>query len=841
MMVTKDRGLVIIDFGLASDEDAHGASLTMTGDLLGTPAYMSPEQWDAQRIRVDRRSDVYSLGVTLYECLALRRPFQAPSREQLYLEILTKEAPDLHRLNPAVSEDLRVIIACAMEKDADRRYQTALDFAEDLRRLREFEPIRARPVGPVGRLVRWSQRNPAVAALLAMVLLSLTGGILWTTFKNRELSEVNRELSEVNRKLERTTEEARRNAAEAQQNAIEAMGNARRAEAESAAKSLALAREQRALASVSDALNEKASALRELSEVNRELERTREEARWNAVEAQRNATAARENALRVTLSSSDTHLALEREQRALASVSDALKEKASALAEYERMADARRLSNAQRDAEAYWPVHPNLVPKLKAWQTKHEALFASLPDHERALHALRERALPYTEADRARDFGESLAKIPVLEKQGEELSKAVADAKEEPARKQAEEALSKLQSELVRLRAEVSGQKTWSFGEDVDLEFRHEALSALVAGLSAALDPKSGVVASIADRLEQSARIATETVTQHQALWTAAKERIAAHPAYAGLQLKPQTGLIPLGPDPTSGLEEFIHWQTHDWKAEGSSLPVRDTNGRMVMTAGRGVILVLIPGGTFRMGAQKSDSNKPNYDPEARPNESPVHEVPLAPYFLSKYEMTQGQWLRFTGENPSFYGVGWENSNIQKGAVDARHPVEQVSFDDGQRVLSRLGLELPTEAQWERAARAGASNLWAQTSSLSELGRFGNIAGAEAAPYFSAHTAAHRDPFVIHAPAGAFLANAYGLHDMTGNVWEWCRDGVRGYDESPREGDGLREGASRTRVTRGCCFSSVASYARVASRYWFAPSYRFNDLGFRPSRSITTD
>ena len=743
LMLTKERGLVIIDFGLASDENAQGMTLTQSGDLLGTPAYMSPEQLTAQRISVDRRSDVYSLGVTLYECLALRRPFQAPSREQLYREILGKEAPNLHKLNPAVSEDLRVIVSCAMEKDADRRYQSALEFAEDLRRLRQHEPIRARPVGPAGRLLRWSQRNPAVAALLATVLIALSSGVIWTTLKNRELSQ-------LNLTLEQTTAEAKL--------------NAERAEAESAAKTVALESEQHAVA-----------------------------------------------------------------------------EKASALAEYERLADSRRLTNAKSEAETLWPVHPKRIPDLQAWQTKYAPLQSALPGHERALTALREQALPYTEEDRARDFAESLARIPEMEKQAEELSKALSEATEEPPKAKASAALAKLQADLTSLREEVRGQKSWSFGENVDLEFRHQTLSALVTDLKAAIDPKSGVFADIEQRLEKSRRIQQETVTQHAALWAAAAERITAHNAYGALELKPQTGLIPLGPDPTSGLEEFLHWQSHDWESEGTALPTRDGPKRMVMTEGRGLIMVLIPGGTFLMGAQKTDPKKPNHDPEARDNEGRVHEVPLAPYFLSKYEMTQGQWLRSAGSNPSSYGTGWENQQIQKGAVDARHPVEMVNWEDARSLLIRLDLELPTEAQWERAARAGGSTIWAETSDLAELAKFGNIAGAETAPYFPSHTAAHRDAFVIHAPVGTYQANGFGLHDMTGNVVEWCRDSFSDYTQAPEAGDGERLSASRIRVLRGGSFDRVASSARVALRFRDDPSVRSLYLGLRPSRRIANE
>jgi len=135
----------------------------------GPPPTCRPEQISASR-RLDRRTDVYSLGVTLYEGLAGRRPLEAATREALYVSILGSSPPDLHRLNPAVSRDLATVVATAIEADRDRRYQTALDLAEELRRVRECEPMQARPVSRWTRLARRAQRNPGVAASALLLL-----------------------------------------------------------------------------------------------------------------------------------------------------------------------------------------------------------------------------------------------------------------------------------------------------------------------------------------------------------------------------------------------------------------------------------------------------------------------------------------------------------------------------------------------------------------------------------------------------------------------------------------------------------------------------------------------
>jgi serine/threonine protein kinase/WD40 repeat protein len=176
VMVTDGGEPVVLDFGLASDRDEN-AHLTATGTLMGTPAYMSPEQLALGRVPLDRRTDVYSLGVALYEAFALRHPFHAATREALYHQILNEEPQRLRRVNPALPRDLEVVVETAMSKNRERRYQTALDLAEDLRRVREHEPIRARPAGPVTRVVRWAQRHPAVAGMLGALIGTLGAGL----------------------------------------------------------------------------------------------------------------------------------------------------------------------------------------------------------------------------------------------------------------------------------------------------------------------------------------------------------------------------------------------------------------------------------------------------------------------------------------------------------------------------------------------------------------------------------------------------------------------------------------------------------------------------------------
>ncbi|MBK7643211.1 MAG: protein kinase [Planctomycetes bacterium] len=175
LMVTPQGQPVLLDFGLAREQLSPDVTeLTQPGDVFGTPAYMAPEQLEMASSELDRRCDVYALGAALYETLTLHRPFEAQSRAELYLAIARKPLPDPRRHNPALSTDVAVVLQTALEKDRARRYASALELAEDLRRIREYEPIRARPASLSLRFLRWTRRNPVLAATVATLAVGLS-------------------------------------------------------------------------------------------------------------------------------------------------------------------------------------------------------------------------------------------------------------------------------------------------------------------------------------------------------------------------------------------------------------------------------------------------------------------------------------------------------------------------------------------------------------------------------------------------------------------------------------------------------------------------------------------
>jgi WD40 repeat protein/tetratricopeptide (TPR) repeat protein len=172
------RGTVwVTDFGLAKEADGDG--LTRTGDVVGTLRYMAPERFGGQS---DPRSDLYGLGVTLYELLTLRPAFDEADRLRLVERIGRQDPPRPRALNPRVPRDLETVVLKAIAKEPARRYPTAQELADDLRRFLEDRSIRARRALPWERIWRWCRRNPAVAMMTLALVLALTvlaGGVGW--------------------------------------------------------------------------------------------------------------------------------------------------------------------------------------------------------------------------------------------------------------------------------------------------------------------------------------------------------------------------------------------------------------------------------------------------------------------------------------------------------------------------------------------------------------------------------------------------------------------------------------------------------------------------------------
>ena len=237
------------------------------------------------------------------------------------------------------------------------------------------------------------------------------------------------------------------------------------------------------------------------------------------------------------------------------------------------------------------------------------------------------------------------------------------------------------------------------------------------------------------------------------------------------------------------------------------------------------------PAGSFTMGS-------PPTEPDRDDDENQVSVTLSQGFWLGKYEVTQADWRAVMGSNPSYFSSTGDGSSSVQGMATTRFPVEDVSWNDASEFCRKLTEQehqagrlpadweyrLPTEAQWEYACRAGTVTATAFGDKLSS--RQANFDGR--IPYNGAQTG----PYLERTTeVGSYAANAWGLHDMHGNVWEWCRDWYQ--SSLPGGTDPETSSGAARRVLRGGSWISNGGYCRSASRSRFDPEGRYQSSGFR--------
>ncbi len=503
------------------------------------------------------------------------------------------------------------------------------------------------------------------------------------------------------------------------------------------------------------------------------------------------------------------------------------------------------------------PDAPSQIPVLESWIVEARELSTRREGYIREFEALQARALPSSPDDpaerearvtRTKRLDEAAKLLDYYHREHQRMVVQGGLSEEHLSLHEVEVKLAILEASRKTIRESPVQRLTWRFSDAGD-QFRHDTLEKLLPALGPILDSRggSGLSARIERRLEFARRVERDSLQNAREAWNAAIASIGNRKecaVYRGLALRPQLGLVPLRRDPTSGLWEFLH-------LESGERPLVDDNGAYVIAPETGIVLVLLPGGELELGAQRQRAEAPNFDPRAEPIESstrlssfPTVHASLEPFFVSKYEMTRSQWMRLTGDDPSqeIWTQPRDDDQIEL------HPVDSVDWEDSMRLMTQVGLCLPTEAQWEYAARAGAMTPWWTGPDPCTLQGAANLADSRAASTEAVNEGELTDwrevddGFAFSAPIGSFRANPFGLHDTCGNVFEWCRDtGTISYNRASEVRIGSFERFvydEGLRARRGGSYATGASACRSAARTFNGPRTSLQDTGLRPAREL---
>ncbi|MEY4673155.1 MAG: hypothetical protein RL148_939 [Planctomycetota bacterium] len=849
----------VIDFGLAraiQRDPQEAMHLTREGALVGTLGYMSPEQ--ARGIRdIDARTDVYSLGALLYELLTGRAPLDAElataDGDAAALEVIghadirsPSSAGWLLHGNDSVARDLArdldIILLTALRRDRDERYGSVQELSEDIDRCLAHEPLRAGHPGIGHRLAKFVRRNRVAVATGSVVAAALVTSTLVSLSYARETEERSAELAMAATSLRQRTDE------------FDLLANV-----------VHVRKAREAEAGLHPATPAMAPGLKAWLEV--DLARLQE---------------ARPRLVSLVDGLSTRALPMTSPQR------DRLRAAHADWAQVDgRLALARALTAARAVTMGQATVELPGLPDHLAQSTALGLVVWVFPRlgwrHER--QGLGEEPLTLAAALRARELLESgdrtapaylvMQRLAAANMGVGDIDASVAAAKAmvplvpESARAMAEEFVTEMASQ----RAYLSGDEVLARVAELEREAagRTEAIDAglprefalatdrflfdAMRPLLVDLDQVCGPVArDVTQRLAWAEAVEPLTLKHPKATvsWEQARAAVAASDRYRGgsIDLQPQLGLVPIGANPVTGLWEFYDlrsaWDPEQGIATAGQLeiPRHDPNGHLEVGKDTGIVFVLVPGGTFHMGAQRNQQDRTNHDPRAADTEGPVHRVTLAPYFLARHETTQYQFARLAqGLRPSRHGA--RQMVPEHGIVSDANPVESVDWEHADRVLREHGLVLPTEAQWEYAARAGTTSPWWTGADPRSLEGAANLLDRQVASSPGVPAARPEtwldDGFHLHGPVDALRPNAWGFHHMTGNVVEWVREREVAYTQPVRAGDGYRENPDariRSRVIRGGGYQSPAEDLRSTARFSLSAATRTQSLGFRAARPV---
>jgi formylglycine-generating enzyme required for sulfatase activity len=862
----------LIDFGVARAlHDEKGADLTQTGAVVGTPAHMAPEQLAGTGGDVDTRTDVYALGVLLYEVVTGVQPFAASlagARTPLEAQRLllaaevgrpSQAATPAYALEASwrrqLAGDVDWIVGKATMREMARRYGSAAEVADDLERHLASEPVRAGPPSASYRLLKFVQRHRGRVVAAGLVVATALVGAAWTAryaWLADERARDNAELAraEALAKGEAEAQAARANAASARLAAKVAefqqlAGVVRVAQAKAREADLYPAAPWR-LDALTRWLADEAEPLLALSpQLDAAIAAIRAEALpWTPAEQQADRAG---HPRRDEWAKAEAQRDAMRRQVALAAGGPLVVPELSAgdLARpgAELMAMARHRTGVPRYGRTVYGEEALGLAYARA------AVAKVAPGAERAMA---QWTLAWALLDNGQDAaalaaGDSSA---TYDSDDAATAQAVADMRAGLRSAVASRAarLAELEAAAAQLTAEVGARRTWRFPAERSAEqFLHDTLTQLRRDLDAfaALE-----VRNVRSRVRWASAwrdgVFASGHPRARMTWAEVADHVRKDARFGGSEVvwdeAARLDLVPLGANPRTGLLEFYHLASAwDGVVDPAALPipVHAADGAIDIGAGGGIVFVLTPGGRATLGSQADDAAQPNHDPQRNADEA-LHDVELAPFLLARHELTQGQWERLSAwapdrRRPATYQQG---SRVAGVDMTMAHPVERVPFALCEQLLARAGLQLPTEAQWEHACRAGTTGPW--SADAAALLRHANLADASTkrvAPNWNC--APWDDGHGAHAPVGSFAPNPWGFYDMHGNVSEWCRDPDGPYG-SERSGDGLRtvSGPYPRRYHRGGGWVAVPALARTAGRGMATQDALDHAIGVRACRSL---
>ncbi len=689
--------------------------LTADGDVIGTPAYMSPEQGAGDLNALGPATDVYSIGAMLYQLLSGEIPYMPKGLKlhnyDVLCAVIAGPPRSIHELASSAPPEVLAICDKAMAREISKRYSDVSALGEDLRAYLENRVVGAHRTGAAVEFRKWVGRNRAVASIAAvlLVVLIVAGFVVADTERSR------REQAEGDR-------------------------------------------------------------------------------------------------------------------------------------------DQRMITGLPALVDSLGPTHPHSVSAKEAWLADAERLSAKLPQFEEELETL-ERALSETQKLQVpksakvieleqvvahKQYQLKLWRGFVAGKQAEIETLTEGDARQTLEREAAilSEQCELLEPSIRALEFEIERERTWTVPEVAEAR-RLSVLTEAVWSLRALTRKPGGLIERVRSELQMARDLERDSLEVPRSEWADAIVSISDEgrsPLYGGLKMKPQLGLIPLGQN-DAGLWEF-------WHVLSGSRPQPKMEGGYEIRPETGVVFILIPGGDYFVGAQVDDPSRPNYsapsayrDGFVPRSERAVRSARLDAFFLAKYELTQSQWVRLMGSNPSMRipGADYRGEKL----ISSTHPVENMSWGAAMHALSRWNLTLPTEAQWEVSARAGTEGPYWWGASPGMVFPFDNFADARVAGVRRQSIASGLidDGWALHAPVDTFPPNPWGLVSITGNVGEWCLDW---YEEAPSEnvpltGSGLTVPKwSQSRAYRGGTYLFDEIDLRVSRR---SPSYgggAEQDVGVRP-------